>query len=287
MSLKSTIASGMRRAVSQPPLSLLLCRPGVRRSLEALPGFQQLYGSGWDLIHPFDRLHGTSTSGCIPPEKLGHSVGADARGHCYCGSQPSIVRAALAQLPSLACYTFIDLGAGKGRPAMVASEFPLLEVVGVELSPALVEQARCNVAIYRRRHPHCAPIRIENTDAAVFRFPAGNLVVFLYNPFGVAVIRRVIANLEQALIVERRSLFVVYYNPVFGACFDASPLFKRYHADTISYAQDELGYGPDRADPVVIWQGGSVLPARVGADAPISVVSPGIRSELGDFRCDL
>jgi hypothetical protein len=287
MSWKSTIAGGMRRAASQPPLSLLLCRPDVRRSLKTLPGFQKLYGSGWDLIHPFDRMNGTRTSGFIPPEQLTNSAFADALPHCYCGSQPSIVRAALTQLPDLAYFTFIDLGAGKGRPAMVASEFPLREVVGVELSQPLVARARRNVAIYRRRHPDHAPIRIENADAATFRFPAGNLVVFLYNPFGETLIRRVVSNLEQALADERRSLFVIYYNPVFGACFDASPVFRRYHAGTIFYAAEEQGYGPDSADPIVIWQGGSSLPARVGADAPIRVVRPGERSELGHPCCEV
>jgi hypothetical protein len=275
----------MRRAASQPPLSLLLCHPGVRRRLAALPGFQQLYGNGWDLIHPFDRLHGTDTSGFIPAERLGNSAFAGPA-HCYCGSQPSIVRAALTLLPSLAYYTFIDLGAGKGRAAMVASEFPLREVVGVELSVALAERARRNVAIYRRRHPDHAPIRVENTNAAAFRFPAGNLIIFLYNPFEEALVRRVVANLEQALSAERRSLFVIYYNPVYGLCFDASARLRRYHAGTIRYAAHERGYGPDSADTVVIWQGGSSLPARLGADAPIRVVRPGIRSELDEPCCD-
>lgn len=276
MSLKSTLARSMRSALRQPPLSLLLF-------LRPLPGFHTLCGSGWELVHPFDRLHGTDTSGFIPPEQLANNRFADALPHFYCGSQPSIIRTALAELPPLWGFTFVDLGAGKGRPAMVASGFPFEQVIGVELSPPLVEQARRNVRIFRQRHPDHAPIRIENMDAGAFHFPAGDLVIFLYNPFGEAVIRRVVANIER-LLAQPRSLFVIYYNPVYGACFDASPMLTRYYAQTLAYATPERGYGPDNADPVVIWQGGSSLPAKAGADAPIKVITPDVRSELLALR---
>jgi hypothetical protein len=104
------------------------------------------------------------------------------------------------------------------------------------------ERARRNGAIYPRRHPHHAPIRIENTDAASFPFLSGNLMIFPHNPFGGALIRRVVTNLDRALLAERRSLFVVYCNPVYGECLDASPVLERHHAGAISHAQH--GQGP-------------------------------------------
>lgn len=280
MSLKSTIARSMRSALRQPPLSLILFHPDVSRSLKPVPGLHTLFGSGWELDHPFDQLHGTETSGFIPPEQLKNNRFADALPHFYCGSQPSIIRTALTQLPPLWGFTFIDLGAGKGRPAMVASGFPFDEVIGVELSLQLVEQARRNVRIFRQRHPDHAPIRIDNQDAGAFHYPGGDLVIFLYNPFGEAPIRRVVANIER-LLAQPRSLFIIYYNPVYGACFDASPMLTRYFAQTIAYAPQERGYGPDSADPVVIWQGGSSLPPKPGADAPIKVLKHDVRCELG------
>ena len=163
---------------------------------------------------------------------------------------------------------------------MVASEFPFKEVIGVEWSSALVDLARRNLAIFRHRHPNCAPSRFENADAALFPFPAGDLVIFLYNPFGKEVIQRVVANVEAALNSGARSLFIIYYNPIFGACFDASPLLRRYYARTIPYAVAERGFGPDDADPVVIWQGGTNLPAKKGADTTIRIINSN-RSELG------
>jgi tRNA1(Val) A37 N6-methylase TrmN6 len=52
----------------------------------------------------------------------------------YAGSQPSIVRAGIALLPDHNQYAFVDLGCGKGRALMVASEFSFARLVGVEIS---------------------------------------------------------------------------------------------------------------------------------------------------------
>lgn len=279
MSLKRSVISRLRAIARLSPLSLIFFHPKVRRNLQLLPGSHLIYGQGWDRIHPFDSLNGTNTSGYTPGKQLPNSPFSSTEQHGYAGSQPSIVRAALRELPSHSNFTFIDLGAGKGRPVMVASEFPYKEVIGVELSSPLVDLARKNLAIFRCRHPNCAPNRIEKGDAAVFPFPAGDLVIFLYNPFGKEMIERVVANVEAALNSEARSVFVIYYNPIFGACFDVSPLLRRYYAGTISYAPIESGFGPDDDDPVVIWQGGPTLPAKTGADATIRIINP-VRSEL-------
>jgi predicted RNA methylase len=280
--LREMVYFGVRAMCRLPPLSLVLFRRGVRRNLQSLPGFHIIYGRGWDLIHPFDMLNGTDTSGYIPREALPDSPFSVTKlhPHFYGGSQPSIVRVALEELPPLANFTFIDLGAGKGRPIMVASEFPFKEVIGVELSSPLVDLARKNLSTFRQRYPNCAPVRVENGDVAVFPFPDGDLVIFLYNPFGEEVMKRVASNVETALKSGSRSIFVIYYNPVHGACFDASPSLTRYYAGTISYAAEEKGFGPDEADPVVIWQGGSTLLPKKGADAQIRITNPEIRSEL-------
>jgi hypothetical protein len=78
-----------------------------------------------------------------------------------------------------------------------------------------------------------------------------------------------------------RRIFVVYYNPVHGQCFDTSASFSRYFAATLPYSIEELGYGPDKDEAVVIWQAGSNLRARHDAELPIRVTTPNVRAELG------
>jgi hypothetical protein len=124
-------------------------------------------------------------------------------------------------------------------------------------------------------------VRVEVGDASTYPFPPGNLVIFLFNPFAEGVIRKVIGGIEAALAAEKRSVYVVYYNPVYGACFDQSQALTRYFAATIPYSDEELGYGCTRADPVVVWQGGSSITAPIpGANAHIEIATPGWSCEL-------
>jgi SAM-dependent methyltransferase len=280
MLFKQTLSSLIRAIGRLPGIRKVLYQPIVRATIQTWPGFQRLYGTGWDLLHPFDRFQGTDTSGFVASEDLPSSPFDSSRKHVYGGSQPSIIRSTLATLPSLESYTFVDLGCGKGRPLLVASEFPFRDLLGVELSPSLAADAKRNAAILQERYPARVPIRIEVGDASTFSFPSGNLVVFLYNPFGEEVITKVVAGIETALAAKNRNLFIVYYNPIYGACFDASRALTRYFAATLPYSEEERGFGPDAEDPVVIWQTGAAASPRPGADALIEITNPGTRAEL-------
>ena len=113
-------------------------------------------------------------------------------------------------------------------------------------------------------------------DVRRFPLPGGDLVLFLYNPFDEKVIAKVVEAVHDALGTAQRTVYVVYYNPVAGHCFDASPLLRRRFAGTLPYAADELGYGPDTDDPIVVWQGGTALaPIDTRANARIEITNPG------------
>jgi SAM-dependent methyltransferase len=271
-----------------PGVSGLLRRPAVRRSLMAIPGAGRLISGAhrvpsWDRVHPFDQEHGTDTSGFVPVADLDRreQQATWAQSQPFASSQPSIIRAALRTLGALDSFTFIDLGCGKGRALVVASEFPYHEVVGVELSASLAKIARQNADLIKTRFPGRAPIRVVAGDAGQFSLPGGNIVLFLYNPFDESVVAKVARALEAALTDVRRTVYVVYYNPVAGHCFDACPVLRRHFAGTFPYAASELGYGPDAEDPVVVWHGGVVLAVNTSpANARIAIVEPRIRAKL-------
>src|ERR1700738_3494295 len=86
-------------------------------------------------IHPFDHIHGTDTSGLVPAGHLITGHPNDAHVTAYYGVAPSILRT-LIQLwrettppRPIRNYTFVDIGAGKGRAMLVASELPFHQVI--------------------------------------------------------------------------------------------------------------------------------------------------------------
>lgn len=279
MSLKNEIKSAIAAAGRSRWLAPIIDQPPVRRVLEALPGGKSLYDAGWNRIHPYDRANGIETSGMVPVERLSVDETAREGAFLYAGSQPGVLRTVLQTLPGIDSCSFLDLGCGKGRPLFVASEFPFRELIGVELSPPLADTARRNAAIIAQRHPRRVPVQIVTGDATAFPLPVGDFVLFLYNPFGRTLIGKVVANVEAALRAGQRRVYIVYYNPVFGDRFDASPMLSRRYAQTVPYAADEVGFGPDPADSVIIWEPGDGRPLP-GAAAKIVITVPDMRAEL-------
>jgi SAM-dependent methyltransferase len=118
--------------------------------------------------------------------------------------------------------TLVDVGAGLGRVVLHAARRPYRQIVGIEISPALVEVAKDNRAAYRGELL-CHDIRLVRADAATFRFPRGNLVVYLYNPFNAPVLAPMLDRLAGD---ERREVVLLYHTPLERATIDAHPAFE-------------------------------------------------------------
>ncbi|HST09813.1 MAG TPA: class I SAM-dependent methyltransferase [Terriglobales bacterium] len=111
-------------------------------------------------------------------------------------------------------FTFIDLGSGKGRTLLMASEYPFRKIVGVELLPELDRVAKKNIENYNSEAQKCQQIEALCGDAARFQFPSEPIVLYLFNPLPPAGLAQVAANLERSLKESPRPVFVIYHNPL-------------------------------------------------------------------------
>jgi hypothetical protein len=110
-------------------------------------------------------------------------------------------------------FTFVDLGSGKGKALLLASDYPFRQIIGVELSAQLHRVAVENIARYRGASQRCHNIESVCQDAIEFEFPLSPLVIFLANPFGPDILARVLDRLEASLASHPRPCFVVYIVP--------------------------------------------------------------------------
>ncbi len=128
---------------------------------------------------------------------------------------------------SLRDFTFLDLGSGKGRTLLMASDYPFRRILGVELLHSLHKIALENLQLYKSESQKCFALEAICADATAFPLPADLLVVFLFNPFPESGMRQVVANLEQSLRAQPRPIFVLYHNPLLEHVFgEGSPLRK-------------------------------------------------------------
>jgi len=158
-------------------------------------------------VDTFDTTRGTDTSGTTRLWQLTIQSDNAASGVGYQATPEAEFHWAVDALKiEPADFRFIDLGCGKGRTLIMAAEFGFQEVIGVEFAQELAETARRN--LLRLGVPNH---QIHHSDAAQFRFPDGNLVVYLYNPFGPDVLSKVLDSLSRAKEdMPDREVYLIY-----------------------------------------------------------------------------
>ncbi len=208
--------------------------------------------------HPFDKEHGTDTSGLISGELLTSGHKNDTWSTAYYGISPSLLTQAIEALEiEPQRFTFVDLGSGKGRALLVASRFPFRKIVGVEFIPELSSAASANVAKFSPPWRRCQEIETINGDATEFEYPAGPLVIYLYNPFLPPVLKRCLKHLAKSLAREPREVYLVYVNPAFQSLVKKHvPKFERQWEKVFAFTPEEadadkFGASEER---VIVWK---------------------------------
>jgi len=110
----------------------------------------------------------------------------------------------------LADFTFIDLGCGKGRVLLMASDYPFKRIIGVEFMPDLHRSAQKNIVGYSNDRQQCQQMETVCMDARDFQFPSGPLVVYLFNPFFEATFAQVLENLRHSVEQMLRPIYIAY-----------------------------------------------------------------------------
>lgn len=184
----------------------------------------------------YDRRTGVQTRRPVMATELGvtaeklSGVAVNAKGISYLPTPAWALPAILSQLKiSYPDYTFVDLGSGMGRAVLIAAEQPFAKVTGVEFSPELHRIALDNLE-RASRSLRAATVGFVLQDAREYTFPAGNCVVYMFNPFQEPVMRVVLDNLRRDFTRRNDVLYVIYFNPVLKAALETSGFLIEYRS---------------------------------------------------------
>jgi hypothetical protein len=114
-----------------------------------------------------------------------------------------------------------------GRAVLLASELGFKRVVGVELHPILAGIARRNVRLWRAARKERSPTSIVEGDAVEFPLPAGPVLVFLFNPFAAAVLKRLLKGWRKGMAGRPQSLDLLYVNNEHESVFESETGWTR------------------------------------------------------------
>ena len=124
-------------------------------------------------------------------------------------------------------FAFVDMGSGKGRALLVASEFPFAKIVGLELSPQLHKIAEENIKRYHPASQQCTTFALHCMNVVDYVYGPEPLVLFLFDPFG----RETVAQRRRQSrgVPERtpREAFVVYIYPQFEDVLQSSGFLRK------------------------------------------------------------
>jgi SAM-dependent methyltransferase len=244
-------------------------KPGKRKARQRLlPGLAVKDGL---IRHPFDLEFGVRTSGLVAGRHLGIGRRNDRYTTAYYAIAPSVLQSILVRwrrcrpVAAIDAFTFVDLGAGMGRAMLLAAEFPFRAVLGVELHPTLARIARRNMALWRAAGRTLAPMRMLCRDAVDFHLPTGPCVIFLFNPFGAPVLRRLLQSWSRGLAGREGQVDILYVNNEQERILEQQAGFQRLflgqvrrsHADTVADCKI-LNHQPDGEYAAMAWEDCSI-----------------------------
>jgi SAM-dependent methyltransferase len=245
-----------------------LAQRGLKGTIRTTFGRLRRYETANDAkprLHPFDVRYGVDTSGLIGGGDLRTGHKNDVFNTAYYGMAPSRFRQAIADWLAddshtvVADYNFVDLGCGKGRAVMLASEFPFRQVIGVELNPSLAEIAKDNVAVWTGAGRAICPVQVICQDATEFVFPDGSCLLYLFNPFAAPVVTRLIGGIESQFASRPGKLDLIYFNPEAGHLLDGHEGFELLWAGTVPMSEEDTAAdyvaSPDDLCSIYRWVG--------------------------------
>ncbi len=146
----------------------------------------------------------------------------------YQPTEPALFHQMLATLPiAFDTFTFIDLGSGKGRTLLMASEYPFRRIIGVELIAELNDAALGNLRAYQSSTQRCRQIESLHADAREFELPEEPLVLYLFNPLPESALSWVLRRLQKSLQRAPRPAWVLYHNPLLDSVLTEAGIFEK------------------------------------------------------------
>lgn len=106
---------------------------------------------------------------------------------------------------------FIDIGSGKGRVLILAKQTGFKEVTGVELSYSMIQIANQNLI-----EIGFTDVLLIECNAGEYELPQGQLVLYLFNPFGSNIVSKIISR----ILNHKDLVYLIYSNPVHKNLFN-------------------------------------------------------------------
>ena len=176
----------------------------IDRTVERLDAFTQRRSQ------LFDDRHGTETYRRLDVRVTEEALRPDAVWG-YGAVNHDFFREIFRSIPGpLTPYAFVDVGSGKGAAVLMAAEFPFRRLIGLELTPALIDIARANVQKFNAATGTKLDPQWVHCDFFKWVLPDEPLLFFFNNPFPEQITLEALVALERAVSAHRHPVLLVF-----------------------------------------------------------------------------
>lgn len=186
------------------------------------------YAFNYSIDLLFDIRHGTNTLSWASLDNLEIDSNNLHRGGRYAPTLSSPFRKTMNILDIPNGSVFVDLGCGKGKTLLLASEYEFKRIVGIEFAGKLCDIARNNLSVYKKKRSANQNFEVIESDVVNYIFKDDENVFFMFNPFDEVVMNRIIENISMSLERNNRKIWIIYYSPAHSIVIERQNNFMKY-----------------------------------------------------------
>lgn len=108
----------------------------------------------------------------------------------------------------------VDFGCGKGRLNFYANNKFNCKVTGIEMDEYYIEECNKNKLSYLEKHSsNKCDISFINCLAEEYKIDDKDNIFYFFNPFSVQIFMKVVENILDSIIKNKREIYIVLYYP--------------------------------------------------------------------------
>lgn len=207
----------------------------ILQSLQLLPNHLKTKGLSATLLIAlsiigefyFDWKYKTNTCSWVALDDMGIDDNKKEHAVLYQPTRVIPLRKLFQKLKIPPGKVLLDLGCGKGRVLLVASEFGFKETRGIEFSSPLCDIAEKNIITYKAKTQTKTKFVVIHADIADHQFSDDEEVFFLFNPADDYVLEKVVENIRESLQRRDRRIWIIYRYAIHKKVFQKGMNIKK------------------------------------------------------------
>jgi len=112
-------------------------------------------------------------------------------------------------IPNKSKLNFVDIGCGKGKVLLIASNFDFKKISGIDIDQKLLKICRKNISIYQKAKKTKIKITVKKINADSYNTDDDN-VFYFFNPFSYIILNKILKKIKRN---GKKETYIIYCAP--------------------------------------------------------------------------